>query len=68
MKKSFLLVLSCLISSNVYAATIYDKDNLTIAIDGKLAGYTIYNSAGNPPPDLSGAGFCIERPVYGNNA
>ena len=44
MKKIFLLISGCLISSSVYSATIYDKDNLTISLDGKLAGYTIYNS------------------------
>ncbi len=44
MKKSFLLFLGCLISSSAYSATIYDKDNLSISLDGELAGYTIYNS------------------------
>ena len=67
MKKSFLLVLSCLISSNVYAATIYDKDNLTIAIDGELAGYTIYNSAASGKTnkfDITGYGEIHINPEF----
>ncbi len=46
MKKSFLLFLGCLISSSAYSATMYDKGNLTISLDGEFAGYAIYNSIG----------------------
>ncbi len=44
MKKSFLLFLGCILSTSAYSSTIYDKDNLTIDLDGKLAGYAVYNS------------------------
>ena len=44
MKKSFLLFLGCIMSVSAHSATIYDKDNLTIDLDGKLAGYAVYNS------------------------
>ena len=43
MKKIFLFILANLISLPSYSATIYEKDNITISLDGNLAGYAVYN-------------------------
>lgn len=67
MKKSFLLFLGCLVSSSAYSATIYDRDNLTISLDGELAGYTIYNSSasGNVNKfDVAGYGSVHVNPEF----
>lgn len=73
MKKFFLFIGASLISLPAYSATIYERDNLNLSIDGNLAGYIIYNdnvSDNENKFDVSGYGeihFNAEMSVNQNN-